>query len=41
MEKIRGWYNGYTFNNEEEKIYNPFSIIRYLERFAQSDTLIA
>ncbi|OGT94855.1 MAG: hypothetical protein A2298_03820, partial [Gammaproteobacteria bacterium RIFOXYB2_FULL_38_6] len=27
LEKIKYWYNGYQFNENSEKVYNPFSLL--------------
>ncbi|MGR3912131.1 MAG: AAA family ATPase [Candidatus Rhabdochlamydia sp.] len=31
MEEIRSWYDGYRFSKEDIKVYNPHSILNYLE----------
>jgi len=30
-ENLRTWYNGYRFFEHKEKVYNPFSVLSYLE----------
>ncbi|MGR3912648.1 MAG: AAA family ATPase [Candidatus Rhabdochlamydia sp.] len=32
MEALKSWYNGYRFSKEEVKVYNPHSILSYLQR---------
>lgn len=34
MKEMKEWYNGYKFseNNHEQKVYNPFSILYYLQK---------
>ncbi|WP_404665343.1 AAA family ATPase [Rhabdochlamydiaceae symbiont of Dictyostelium giganteum] len=32
MDVLRRWYNGYRFSKENIKVYNPHSILNYLER---------
>ncbi len=29
IEKIRFWYNGYSWNNGLNRVYNPFSLLRF------------
>lgn len=31
-QEMKKWYNGYRFSREDIKIYNPFSILYYLEK---------
>jgi hypothetical protein len=31
-EKMRYWYNGYRFSEEPSKVYNPFSVLHFLEK---------
>jgi|SRR5581483_3279570 len=32
LEKMRLWYNGYRFSESEITVYNPFSVLYYLEQ---------
>lgn len=31
IEKIRTWYDGYRFTENGTKVYNPFSVVRFLD----------
>lgn len=31
IDEIRDWYNGYQFSQENIKVYNPFSVLLYLD----------
>ncbi len=31
IEQMKCWYNGYSFSHELIKVYNPYSILRYLK----------
>ncbi len=31
FDKIRKWYNGYSWNGGKDKVYNPTSILRFLQ----------
>jgi Predicted AAA-ATPase/PD-(D/E)XK nuclease superfamily len=37
IEEIRHWYNGYTFGGQEERMYNPWSIMRCLAQGGKLD----
>ena len=31
MQEMEKWYNGYRFSRQETKVYNPFSVLYYLQ----------
>jgi hypothetical protein len=31
LNKLKLWYNGYAWHEEAERVYNPFSVLKYME----------
>lgn len=31
LGKLKSWYNGYTWHEEAERVYNPFSLLKYMD----------
>lgn len=31
LAELKSWYNGYSWNNGNDKVYNPFSLLKFME----------
>jgi hypothetical protein len=31
LAELKNWYNGYSWNNGADKVYNPFSLLKFME----------
>lgn len=32
LDKLRCWYNGYAWHENAQRVYNPFSLLKYMDR---------